>query len=375
MEDAIGSYKVVRENLKGEGRAMASLAMAEILVKSDDHQGYREALRYYRTVADGNFIGAEEAYLRSALLQMKLGNDGFAIALIDKMERLFPMGELRHAASRLRGNITIQWLDKRAIMGDDHGLAKIFLTYKDYIPYGKKSGAYIQAGRAFIRLGFTTDAVKVLNSLVKMGKGKHLEEAMVLLAKGYLAQEDIESADRLAMFFKATFPDSKFKKEFVKLRGEIDFKKGEYDKIVSTRAVKRRADWNNSEEMMVVATSFFRLGKFADSEKRYRRAAELLAEREQNIELAGACMGVAESSFMQGKYAESIKFYRCASELSKAGDKEGTSIDRSWAIYRLAQSNFKIGKKIEATEALKNLKQIDAKMAEWGKYLFAENGK
>jgi tetratricopeptide (TPR) repeat protein len=375
MDKATRSYKIARENLIGDGRAMASLAMAEILIKSDDHEAYREALRYYRTVADGDFIGAQEAYLRSALLQMKLGNDGLAIALIDKMERLFPLGDFRHEGSRLKGNITLQWLDKLALRGDDHGFAKIFLTYETYIPYGKKSGAYIQAGRAFIRLGFITDAVKVLNSLVKMGKGKHLEEAMVLLARGYLAQEDIESADRLAMFFKATFPRSDFKKEFVKLRSEINYRKGQYDKVVSTRAVKRRTDWNNSEEMMVIASSFFRLGKYVSAEQRYRRAAELLAEREQNARLADACMGVAESSFMQGKYEESIKFYRCAAELSKVRDKGGESIDTSWATYRLAESNFKIGKDIEATEALKSLQRTDEKMAEWGKYLFAENGK
>jgi len=306
---------------------------------------------------------------------MQLGNNSTAIALLGKMGRLFPLGELRLDADRARGEITLKWLDKLAYIGDDEGFVKVFLTYEPYIPFGKKSGAYIQAGRAFLKLGFTTDAVKVLNSLVKMGEGEHLEEAMIMLVKGYLAQEDIESADRLMMFFKATFPKTKFKKRYAKLQTEINYRKGQYKKVVETREVKRRADWNNSEDMMVVASSFFRLNNYKKAEERYRRAAELLAEAQQNKKLADACMGVAESSFMQGKYKESIKFYRCAAELSKTKDKDGSSIDVSWATYRLAESNFRIGKSFEGTEALESLKQTDRKMAEWGKYLFAENGK
>ncbi len=225
-----------------------------------------------------------------------------------------------------------------------------------------------------MKLGFTTDAVKVLNSLVKMGKGQYLEEAMVLLAKGYLAQEDIESADRLARFFKTSFPKTKFKKEFAKLVTEINYRKGEFKKVVDTREVKRRTDWDNTEEMMVVASSFFSLNNYKKAEERYRRAAELLAAAQENDRLADACMGVAESSFMQGKYKESIKFYRCAVELSKVKDGDGGSIDSSWATYRLAESNFRIGKSYEGIEALEILKQTDKKMAEWGEYLFAENG-
>ncbi len=375
MDDANRRYKIARDNLAGEGRAMASLAMAEILIGSDDHEAYRDALRYYGTVAEGNYIGTEEAYLMSARLHMQLGQDSTAIALLDKMGRLFPLGELRFDADRARGEITLRWLDKLASTGDDEGFVKVFLTYEPYIPFGKKSGAYIQAGRAFLRLGFTTDAVKVLNSLVKMGEGEHFEEAMILLVKGYLAQEDIESADRLAMFFQATFPKTKFKDSFAKLLIEINYRKGQYKKVVDTAVVKRRADWDNSEEMMVVASSFFRLGNYKKAEERYRRAAELLAEAQLNKKLADACMGVAESSFMQGRYQESIKFYRCAAELSKSEDKDGSSIDVSWATYRLAESNFKIGKSLEGREALESLKRTDSKMAEWGKYLFAENGK
>jgi len=375
IDDANLRYKVARDNLGGEGRAMASLAMAEILIGSDDREAYRDALRYYGTVAEGNYIGTEEAYLMSARLHMQLGDNSMAIALLDKMGRLFPMGELRFDADRTRGEITLKWLDKLASIGDDEGFAKVFLTYEPYIPFGKKSKAYIQAGRAFLKLGFTTDAVKVLNSLVKMGEGEHLEEAMILLIKGYLAQEDIESADRLAMFFKATFPGTRFKERYARLLTEINYKKGEYKKVVNSGEVKRRADWDNSDEMMVVASSFFRLGKYKKAEERYRRAAELLAEAQKNKKLADACMGVAESSFMQGRYKESIRFYRCAAELSKSEDKDGSSIDSSWAMYRLAESNFRMGKSLEGTEALDSLERIDRKMAEWGKYLFAENGK
>ncbi|VAV85200.1 hypothetical protein MNBD_DELTA01-1711 [hydrothermal vent metagenome] len=375
IDDANRRYNIARDNLGGDGRAMASLALAEILIDSDDHEAYRDALRYYGTVAEGNYIGTEEAYLMSARLHMQLGNNSTAIALLGKMGRLFPLGELRLDADRARGEITLKWLDKLAYIGDDEGFVKVFLTYEPYIPFGKKSGAYIQAGRAFLKLGFTTDAVKVLNSLVKMGESEHLEEAMIMLVKGYLAQEDIESADRLMMFFKATFPKTKFKKRYAKLQTEINYRKGQYKKVVETREVKRRADWNNSEDMMVVASSFFRLNNYKKAEERYRRAAELLAEAQQNKKLADACMGVAESSFMQGKYKESIKFYRCAAELSKTKDKDGSSIDVSWATYRLAESNFRIGKSFEGTEALESLKQTDRKMAEWGKYLFAENGK
>jgi len=374
VEYANRKYKIARDNLSGDGRAMASLAMAELLIGSDDHEAYRDALRYYGTVAEGNYIGTEEAYLMSARLHMQLGNYNMAIALIDKMDRLFPLGGLRFDASRVRGEVTLRWLDRLASIGDDEGFAKIFLTYEPFIPFGKKSGAYIQAGRAFMKLGFTTDAVKVLNSLVKMGKGKHLEESMVLLAKGYLAQEDIESADRLARFFKTSFPKTKFKNEFAKIVTEINYRKGEFKKVVDTREVKRRSDWDNTEEMMVVASSFFKLNNYKKAEERYRRAAELLAAAQENDRLADACMGVAESSFMQGKYKESIKFYRCAVELSKVRDGDGGSIDSSWATYRLAESNFRIGKSYEGEEALETLRQTDEKMAEWGKYLFAENG-
>ncbi len=361
-DDAVLRYNAVKKNFDGEGRAMAELAVADVISSLDDKGGLVDAARLYRGVAEAGYLGSEQAYLGAASTLLRLKKYGQVVALVEEMLSAYPTSNLRDEAYGLKGMAAYGWIRELSRRKDREAAAKVFIALKDYIPYDRRSETYLAVGRAFLSLGLYSEAVNALSGVVQIGRAEFVGEAMVLLGKAYLGQGDLDSAQKIVSYYISDFSLGPYMEEARGVLARILFKKGDYRAVVGMKL-----DGDDPRMLKLRAASLYNLGRYKKAESTYRRLAKVLSGRKDPDGLASAYTGIADSLFMSGRYKTGLKYYKMAYEISG----EENLGDRLWAAYRMAEANYRLGRREETAKAIMKLKAVSEEVGNWGEVLFA----
>lgn len=361
--EALRTYSRTKERLKGEPWSMAALSLADGLLAGPENEGVSKAAKIYEAVSNGGFLGSQNAHLRLVNSEMRLGRFSEAIADIEKFLKKYPTSPLRNDFNRLSSQVYYNWIGSLYASGDHFGVVKVYSGFPVSIPFGKKTETSIKVSRSYIAVGLSTEAVKVLDSVIKLGNGPAVEEAMVELAEIYLTQKDTDAAERLINAFRAQYPGSAFSVRADELYSRIAFKKGEFGSALKYAGAK-----GDARALIMKAESLDKLNRLKEALPLYERAARSFKGSGDNVRAKGAFIKIADANFSLGNYELSIESYRKAIELMGESDKQ----DRSWALYRLAQGYSRLDRKDQEELALKELKGLESELGSWSVPIFRD---
>lgn len=365
-DEALNIYSRLKEKIRsGEGGAMATLSLADAFAAADDPGSWTKAERLYQEIAEGQYLGAENAHLSLIPVLMKTGRHEAALSWIEKFPARFPVSPLRADLQPLKGQAVSRWIDRLYNENDAYGVVKVFAKYSQSIPFGKRAEAYLKAGKSYAAVGLLPDAVNSLDNAVKLGRDSHAEEAMITLVKVYLSQGDAVSSERLMNIFRARYPRSAYLSEADSILVKTAFMKGDY-----RRAAQPASSADGPSVLMLKAFSFSKLNMHREAGALYSSAAKGFSEKGDERGMYYAYAGMADSEFMMEKYESAAAGYKNAIE----SIREVKGQDRSWALYRLAQSYSRLKKAPEKQEAVKELKGYNDEIGVWAASIFKEPG-
>ncbi|HBG46099.1 MAG TPA: hypothetical protein DDW94_03825 [Deltaproteobacteria bacterium] len=361
-EEAALLYNRTKDKLKGEQWAMAALALADAYFASGEGDSVGKAEKIYETVATGSFASTEVANLRLVAARLRLGRYPEAYGDISRFYAKYPVSPVRQDLEKVSSILFYEWLDSLYRSGDHLGVLKLFLDMPLSVPFGKKAETYFKIGRSSMETGLNSEAVRLLDNAVKMGTGPMVEDAMLLLARVYIAQNDINSAERLVGAFRTRFPKSAKTRELNELDAMIAFEKGEHG------TVSRFTGTADPRLAAMKAESVFKVGRFGEAAALFENAARAFQARGESKEASRAFLRYADAIFETKDFARAAQGYRQAAGLIDEKEKE----ERSWALYRLAQCFSRLGRAADKARAIEELKAAGGEYAPWSEGIFKE---
>ena len=364
VEKAVDTYSKIAKEMKGEGMAMASLALADAYSATENETYLKEAERIYREVADGGYVGSEMALLRLVSIQERLKKYGPAVKNVERFLSMYPSSQFVFKAKVLRSRIAYKWIASLSEQGDHYNTVRVGLLYEQEIAFSKKAITFLGVGKAMAELGLDAGAVRNLNNAIRIGKDRVKEEAMVVLAGVYLQQNDGKSAERLLSHFMGIFPRSRYMDRARRLLMEAYYMNGEYAKVADMELRDRDARY-----FFVKAESLRRLGRYRESESAYRKAIGMYREAGDVKGFVDSSSGLAEVYFLTERYMDAIKEYRKVF----ASIDERYRTDKLWILYRLAGAYSKLNMDNRTYSTIEELKKYDPLMGKWADLLVGEN--
>lgn len=365
LDDAVLLYGRAKEKLKGEEWAMATLSLADALFSSGSAENLLKAEKLYESVASGSFLGSETAHLRLAATRIRLGRFDEAYGVITRFGAKYPVSPVKQDMDRLSAVLFYEWLDSLYRKGDHVAALKLFLETPLSIPFGRKADIYLKLGTASMQTGLKGEAVNMLDSAARMGAPRVAEEAMLLLVRVYLSQNDTGSAERQLRAFRTRFPKSAKKAEVAELEARIAFEKGEHAKVAGYSGA------SDPELMVMKAESVYKTGRAREAAALFEKAAVSLDAKGALRQAARAYTRYADALFDVNDFDRAAKGYRLAVNLMEADDRD----ERSWALYRMAQCFSKLGREADKKAALKELDETGGELSPWSEKIFKEEAR
>jgi len=362
LDEAALLYGRTKEKLKGEEWAIATLSLADAWFSSDNAENLLKAEKLYGSVAGGNFIGSEIARMRLASTRIRLGKFEEAYGDITRFGARYPVSPVRQDMDKLSSVLFYEWLDSLYRKGDHVAALKLFLETPLSIPFGKKADIYLKIGTSSMETGLKSEAVSMLDNAAKMGAPQAAEEAMLLLARVYLSQNDTGSAERMLRAFKTRFPRSGKRAEIAELEARIAFEMGEHARVAGYSGTA------DPELMVMKAESVYRSGRAKEAALLFEKAAVSLNAKGSLRAAARAYARYADVLFDINDFDRAARGYRQAVNLLDAADKE----EMSWALYRIVQCFSRLGREAEKKAALKELKDAGGEISPWSEKIFKE---
>ncbi|MBI5642867.1 MAG: tetratricopeptide repeat protein [Deltaproteobacteria bacterium] len=361
IAEAENAYTKVKVRFSGEPWAMASLSIADLYAAAQEPESLKKSIRTYKEIAEGGYIGSEITYFSLITTYIKTGNFEEALARMKSFAALYPTSPMRADLPRIQGTLVYKWMDALYNGGDFYGVIKLNAEYGAVIPFGKKAETYLKAGTAAYSLGLFSEAAGNLDNAIKSGGEKVVQEATITLSKVYLSQNDPEAAERLLSAFTSRYPKNPHNAEAGRMFFETAFMKGDYKKVVDSKVIA-----DDPEFTIKKAIAFSKLGRHKESIPHYEKAAAMFNAQGDTARLSDAYIGEADADFAIGRYSEAIDAYR------KALSFDGGKIDRSWPLYRIAQSYSKLNKEDEKEKTLEELKALNTEIGNWSAPIFKD---
>ena len=354
--EAIELYTKVKEKLRGEPWALASLSLADAYYVMATRDELEKAEKIYKSIAFGSFESSAITNLRLIATQMVLGRFEDAHAVMERFNAMHPTTTLKQDMLRVSSTLFYGWVNS-LIQKEDHiGAVKLYKESKMTMPFGKKAEMSLKIGRSFRALGLYSEAVKELDAAVKMGDRETGEEAMILLAWTYLDQFDTNSASRLIKAFGTRFPKSKRTADIERLRLEVAFNNGDYGKSAAVPVGVAEPSL-----MTMKAASLAKTGNVKEASASFEAAARAYDGKGENKAASSAWISAADAKFTSGDFRGAVEAYRKGLEAAAESDAE----TRSWVLYRLARSYSKLGMKDREEEALTELNALGGDFGAW----------
>jgi len=354
--EAIELYSGIKQKLRGEPWAVASLSLADAYYVMATRDELEKAEKIYESIANGSFEGSAPANLRLIATQMVLGKFEDAHAVMERFNARHATTSMKQEMSRISSTLFYGWVNALIEKEDHLGAVKLYKELKMTMPFGKKAEMSLKIGRSFRALGLYAEAVKELDAAVKLGDRETGEEVMILLAWTYLDQFDTNSASRLIKAFGTRFPKSKRTADIERLRLEVAFNNGEYAKSASVPAGVA-----DPSLIGMKAASLAKTGSLKEASASFEAAAVAHGGKGEKKAASGAWISAADAKFTSGDYRGAVEAYRKGLEAAAEDDAEA----RSWALYRLARSYSKLGMKEMEEDALTELKALGGDLGAW----------
>jgi tetratricopeptide (TPR) repeat protein len=177
--------------------------MEEIAIREGDNPTGSEALFYlaqeYERASDLN--RALRTY-KEVTFRVANGGESWAMKASERLSALL-----------------IPWIEAAVVSHDDWTVVSLFhrhgaMAEQRYV----RSPLLLEIAESHRRLGFTTEAVRLLQQVIKVPKDSALvEPALVGLGKNYLDQRDAEAARKLLERYRFQFPIGRYEGEVLQL--------------------------------------------------------------------------------------------------------------------------------------------------------------
>ncbi|MBI5587546.1 MAG: tetratricopeptide repeat protein [Deltaproteobacteria bacterium] len=357
--EAETTYTKIKDMLRDEEWAIASLSLADSLRLGGDNESLVKAEKLYRKVADGKYLGSEVTHLFLIDSLTLLGRFREAMDEVESFPKDFSTSAYRADMQQLAGKLVYAWIDTLYSKGDYAAVAEAGSRYSNQIPFGKKAESSLKVGKSFVALGLYTDAIESLDGATRMGSNSVAEEAMMELGRVYLHQKDTASTDRLYKAFLARFPKSRYASEVNRILLKTAYLEKEYGEVAASM------DESDPESMFLKARSLAKLDRHASALSLFEKAAASFEAKGDKSKAAAAFIAAADSSFAIGNFKKAIERYGSAAGMLKDGDE-----DKSWAIYRMAQCYSRLDEKKAESDAVRDLKKQGDEYGQWAAPIF-----
>jgi tetratricopeptide (TPR) repeat protein len=360
-------YEEEKSGSDGEGWAIASLALADLLLGTEEGTaGLTGAAEIYAEVSGKELFGSSVAYVELARTLSELEEHEKAITALSGFTARFPTSRLRARADDLKRIIAYRWLMALYDGGDWLGMAKLNTRHAYVIPFGRKAETFLKMGRAYVELGLYPDAAGQLNNAIRLGDDDLAEEAMALLAKVYYEQNDSVAVEKLMSTFVSRFPDSPRTREMKGMLLRVFMKNGEYAK-----ASRGFGMLDDGPSLMLRARASLSSGDPAGARDLFLRASKGFNRKSDRPDLARAYLGAGDAEYAMGDYREAAGYYK--KTLALLPDEDGP--DRTWALYRITQSYSRLGLDTEKARTLGELAEAGSgEIPGWAETIFGGRG-
>lgn len=363
-KEAEASYTKIKSMLKGEEWALASLSLADSLVLGDDNDSLNKAEELYRKVANGDHLGSEVTHLSLIKTLTRLGRFREAMDEVESFPKDFRTSRYRLDIQQLTGKLVFDWVEDSYSKGDYAAVAEVGTRYGKHVPFGKKAESFLKVGKSFVAVGIHTDAIESLDSASRMGNGGVAEEAMMELGRVYLNQKDTASTERLYKAFFLKFPKSKYAEEVNRILLKTAFLEKDYGEVAASK------DDGDAETVFLRARSMARLGRHAFAVGLFEKAGARFEAKGDLKRTAAAYIGSADSNYLMGNFRTAVKRYRSAAGMLPDGDE-----DKSWALYRTAQCYSRLKSEKAGKETVTDLMEDKGGYGRWAGPILATTPK
>lgn len=357
-DEAIRLYKDAYASLLGEGKAIAGLALADMLMTNGSEAFLKEAEAIYRDIAEGNYTGSESAAVSHITLLEKLGRYADVMDTVKAFSYRFSLNRYKREIDYVKADASYKWINERYEAGDWPGVVILSSLYGSHVGFGNKGEIYLKTGEALHKLQLYPDAVVYLNNAIKIGTEKVDEVAILTLAKVYLAQDDAVATQKLMKTFHERFPKSAHSVEAARIMLRIAYMSGDYKTAAAAESFK-----DDPELLMMKADSLARTNRPGPALAVYNEAAAIFEILGDKDGLKRAFIAGADQDYSMERYAQAAEGYGRAIRLAEPGD----GYDMGWAMYRLAEVYTKLGeneKSRDTLDALSARNDIFAESAE-----------
>lgn len=360
-------------NVRSEAVAIGSLALGSLNNLTRENPKLLEAVYFFESVIDGDFIGTELAFLSLARTNNRLGKFKRALDLLETFKKRYPTSEERPHVKGIMGRSAYNLIKVHLGGGEYHEAVKVYTKYSDLIGFGKKAETLLRMGRSFSELGLHSDAVGYLNKAIDLGRGAVKEEAMLTLARVLVRQTDYDAAERLIEHFKRAYPRSSSIHEIRRLTQLTYFNKGEY---IKTAALGY--NFKEPEMVMMAATSNLKIKRYGEAVKIYKVAVDKFKEKFKRDGVKRGYLGLGDTYFRMKRYRDAIESYREAiatmDDLAEGGAPDRNVKDRAWSLYQMAKAYKRLGDERGAEDVLVKLRALkgDPK-GEWFDIIYEES--
>lgn len=359
-EEAHNIYSKSKEKLKADPWAVAALSLADAYYVIGTREELEKAETLFESVALGGFEGSVITNMRLIATRMALGKFEKAYNDVKRFHASYPTSPLRQDVNRLSQTLFYGWIDSVVKKGDHFAAVKLYSETPLVIPFGKKAEVSLMIGKSYAALGLQREAVKNLETVIKIGTEPMAEEAMLSLANVYLDQHDSGSAERLMKAFGTRFPKTRRKAETEQIYSRISFMNKDYSRSAAIAA------GGDPALSTLKADSLAKTGKIKEASTTFESAARAYESKGETDAAKGAWLRSADSRFATGDWAGAAEAYRKGLEQAHENDKE----DKSWALYRLAKCYGKLGMKDREADALKELRTMGGQYGQWSEKIF-----
>lgn len=365
-DDAIRVYAKTKEKLKGEPWAYAGMALADALSRSNDREYLLKAQKIYKSIDEGSYPVSDYALTKLASLDIRLGKHDAAISEIERFPFRYTTSPLRPDIASLKGSTAAEWMEELYGKADYYATVKVYAKYGRVVPFGKKAQTSLTAGKAYYNLSLYPSAINSLNNAVKLGRDTVVEEAMIMLARSYLAQGDAGSVERMVKSFSGRFPNSRYSDDARKLLSKAAYAQGD-----DRAALAYKGSPEDIETIILKANIHVRHKRYKDALAMFEKAARVYAGRDDKKNLAVVYLAIADINYALEKYEKAIDGYKTALQSLPADRAD----DKSWALYRMAQGYTRLKKGAQRDEAVKELGAVDDDFARAAINIFKEPAK
>lgn len=361
-DEAIGLYSKTKERLKGEPWAIMSLSLADAYFVIGTREEMEKAEKIFESVALGGFEGSLITNMRLIAARMALGRFSEGYEDIKRFHASYPTSPLRQDIGRLSQALFYGWINSLVAKGDHIGAVKLYSETPLTIPFGKKADVSLKIGTSYAALGLHREAVRCLETVMKIGSEPMAEEAMLLLANVYLDQNDAGSAERLMKAFGTRFPKTRRTAEKEQVYARMAFANKDYARSSLASAGE------DPKLASMKADSLVKTGKAKEASVNFESAARSYESRGEKSSAKGAWLRGADARFSAGDYLGAAEAYKKGLQMAGEGDRE----DKSWALYRLAKCYSRLDMKDSEADALKELKALGSEFGQWSEKIFEE---